>query len=473
MEFGEGFEEDDSPAIVTRAGPPAGAANVSLEAREAEEPTPTTAASTARPEATSTTRRPVLLEAEEGRLATDGPASSYNGPSSSSATAPRNGQGGTYTPALGQSHNAQPEPISLLDDDETPSSHGQLSAGSSGHARPTALFSNRSLPSPSMHTQTNGYSHPHTGTYGGTPTSSAGTPLFSPHTGIPYSPGAFSQMNARYASVVPGASLAAQPGNYYYGQPYHTAPPSYTALNQAVASSSRQQYGSSQAGHVQLSRTSSGVVIDLTEGDEEAGQSSDDDVTITAEKIPLKPPKEELSDDNDDLQVVREKTSEKNAPLCIGQLTGVALILYPIPELRQAPDSPSSPLHVALLRTTPVMKPNGTKDETIKLYSSPAGINFGVVEQRLANVLGPMLTRDNKRGLGIWIEAWVVRTAEKSVSKHTHSGKMVADLAIIAIYATSCHALVLSSSYRSSYQFSIGEERRVPRTSNFLRPSNA
>ena len=224
-------------------------------------------------------------------------------------------------------------------------------------------------------------------------------------------------MNASYAAVVPGASLASYGNNYYYGQPYHTAP-SRAPHASTAAGSSRPQHASAQSSHAQLSRTSSGAVIDLTENDEDGAQSSDDEVTITAEKMPLKPPKDEGSDADDDLQVVGEKTSERNAPLCIGQLTGVALILYPIPELRQTPEAPNTPLQVALLRTSPTVKANGVKDETIKLYSSVAGTNFGVVEQRLANVLGPMMTRDNKRGLGIWIEAWVVRTSEKSVSVH-------------------------------------------------------
>jgi hypothetical protein len=63
----------------------------------------------------------------------------------------------------------------------------------------------------------------------------------------------------------------------------------------------------------------------------------------------------------------------------------------------------------------PRQNSSGHRDETIKLYGGQTKTNFGVMEHRLANVLGPMMTRDNQRGLGIWIEGWVMRTPDRSV----------------------------------------------------------
>lgn len=153
---------------------------------------------------------------------------------------------------------------------------------------------------------------------------------------------------------------------------------------------------------------------------------SDDEVKISSEKLHLKAPEEE----DDDLEIIGERPNEATNPVCIGQLSGVALILYPIAELCPPPRektllpataaNPSSgiappPLPVALLRTTQNM-PSSNGNETIKLYSAQTSENFGVVEHRIANVLGPIMTRDNKRGMGVWVEAKVIRTRERSVS---------------------------------------------------------
>lgn len=193
------------------------------------------------------------------------------------------------------------------------------------------------------------------------------------------------------------------------------------------------------------SRTSSGsAIIDLTEQDDnDTGSASnneygtgangstsvnsggsDDEIKISSEKLHLKAPEDE---EDDELELVGERPNEATNPVCIGQLSGVALILYPIPELCPPKDqsgTPSNaasslaappPLTVALLRTTPNM-PSANGNETIKLYSAQTSENFGVVEHRIANVLGPIMTRDNKRGMGVWVEAKVIRTRERSVS---------------------------------------------------------
>jgi hypothetical protein len=144
-------------------------------------------------------------------------------------------------------------------------------------------------------------------------------------------------------------------------------------------------------------------------------------VTVKAEKIPA--PKAEEDEDNDDLQIVSETKTEATAPICIGQITGVALILYPIAELTNVPPAntaaalahPPPPMRILMMRSSQQFH-NGLSNETVKLYSANSKENFGVLEHRLANVLGPLMTRDNRRGRGIWMEAWVLRTRERSVS---------------------------------------------------------
>lgn len=235
---------------------------------------------------------------------------------------------------------------------------------------------------------------------------------------------------------VPG--LAGSGGSYRIGAP--TQAPSASTYSYAGNSQSNRQLG-------QQSRSNgSSAIIDLTEFDdndtgsasnnEYGGAStsvnsgaSDDDIKISSEKLHVKAPEE---DEDDDLELVGERPNEATNPVCIGQLSGVALILYPIAELcpqREKtlfpPTSSSSsssssltappPLSVALLRTTSQM-PSSNGNETIKLYSAQTWENFGVVEHRIANVLGPIMTKDNRRGMGVWVEAKVMRTKERSVS---------------------------------------------------------
>ena len=100
-------------------------------------------------------------------------------------------------------------------------------------------------------------------------------------------------------------------------------------------------------------------------------------------------------------------------PVCIGQLVVTALVLYPIPYLNHHssgmstdPNMPSESDDFApvRLRYDPLAKErSATGDETIHIltpqtkYGDGAdeklfgGDNFGVVEQRVATVLGPML----------------------------------------------------------------------------------
>ncbi|KAH8119928.1 SNF2 family N-terminal domain-containing protein [Phellopilus nigrolimitatus] len=93
-------------------------------------------------------------------------------------------------------------------------------------------------------------------------------------------------------------------------------------------------------------------------------------------------------------------------PVCIGQLTVTALVLYPVSYLQpqgaitghanEAADWAS----VRLQHDSTIKQRNPNADETIHIKTPPtriatgetlAGENFGVVEQKVATVLGPML----------------------------------------------------------------------------------
>ncbi|KAF8519105.1 SNF2 family N-terminal domain-containing protein [Hysterangium stoloniferum] len=95
-------------------------------------------------------------------------------------------------------------------------------------------------------------------------------------------------------------------------------------------------------------------------------------------------------------------------PVCIGQLTVTALVLYPTPYVNHRPPDPSNPdcdeFAAVRLRYDPLAKERSpTAEETIHISTpqtktgegaderSFGGDNFGVVEQKVASVLGPML----------------------------------------------------------------------------------
>lgn len=123
-------------------------------------------------------------------------------------------------------------------------------------------------------------------------------------------------------------------------------------------------------------------------------------------------------EEEEDLIIVNEY------PICIGQLTSLALILYPLPELNIPPavpvdlhPGPILPVHVYRAQ-----KVTSGINETLKLLTPKSQQVFGMVEQKAANVLGPLLgdgysgTGVVKGSLGkIWCEAAVVRRPERNV----------------------------------------------------------
>ncbi|KAH7106756.1 SNF2 family N-terminal domain-containing protein [Auriculariales sp. MPI-PUGE-AT-0066] len=95
-----------------------------------------------------------------------------------------------------------------------------------------------------------------------------------------------------------------------------------------------------------------------------------------------------------------------NTPVCIGQLTVTALVLYPVDYLKIDPRAlPPNPLadewaSVRLRCEDPDKRKNG--EETIHIHVPQirlpdgqvcGGEGFGVVEQKVANTLGPMLAK--------------------------------------------------------------------------------
>lgn len=125
-----------------------------------------------------------------------------------------------------------------------------------------------------------------------------------------------------------------------------------------------------------------------------------------------------------------------DTPICIGQLSSLALILYPVAELQPPPvappvistasgqpiprpPAPQAPLPVHIYRGTK----QGT-NETLKLLTPRLNEPFGVMEHNVANVIAPLLG-DGFSGTGVqaksnpgqkvWCEASVVRRGERNV----------------------------------------------------------
>lgn len=135
--------------------------------------------------------------------------------------------------------------------------------------------------------------------------------------------------------------------------------------------------------------------------------------------------------EEDDDEIIVDDT-----PICIGQLTTVALILYPIPEIQLPSQSSSSsgsfapptsvtpPLRVHIWRE----QPQG-HNQTLKLLTTRGKETFGVMEHKVANVLAPLLGEGlvgtgvagkgegrGPDGAKVWCVANLIRRGEKNVS---------------------------------------------------------
>ena len=121
------------------------------------------------------------------------------------------------------------------------------------------------------------------------------------------------------------------------------------------------------------------LFVDLTHDDDDPMHSNVIDLTRSPSPPPLLPPK---------------------TPFCIGQLTVTALVLYPLPYLAQGPTFPDEWAPVRLQHEHNPNKPGGS--ETIHIISPNVRVStgdiiqgevFGVVEQKVATALGPMMTK--------------------------------------------------------------------------------
>lgn len=131
-----------------------------------------------------------------------------------------------------------------------------------------------------------------------------------------------------------------------------------------------------------------------------------------------------------------------DTPICIGLLTSLALVMYPVPEVQPVPlprsvthDAQGNPLPPSSLPATlpqPPLSvhilrgPSQNGNETLKLLTPRSHEIFGVMEHKVANVLGPLLGA-GYAGTGVqigsyggngkvWCEASVVRKGEVNVS---------------------------------------------------------
>jgi len=117
-------------------------------------------------------------------------------------------------------------------------------------------------------------------------------------------------------------------------------------------------------------------------------------IDLTASRTPSPPPRPSFAE------------TPPNTPVCIGQVTVTALVLYPVDYLKIDPTAtPPNPLAdewapVRLRCEDPEKRKNG--DETIHIHVPQlrlpdgqirGGEGFGVVEQKVANVLAPMLSK--------------------------------------------------------------------------------
>lgn len=100
----------------------------------------------------------------------------------------------------------------------------------------------------------------------------------------------------------------------------------------------------------------------------------------------------------------KQRKDTRKDVICIGELQVTALVLYPIPYLVSAPTPVPREEYVSvrLIYDAAVKKRSRVNEETIRItaptFKGPTGEHvggedFGVVEQRVANVLGPLMSK--------------------------------------------------------------------------------
>ena len=158
-------------------------------------------------------------------------------------------------------------------------------------------------------------------------------------------------------------------------------------------------------------------VIDLTEDDDIKIDSDDHKPVVIVD-----------DDDDDDDDVVEEKP--KSTYVCIGQLSCNALVLYPPKEFAQQHAQPPQQPGQQSLTLLPVQMYRGahaSKDgkHSVRLVTMRTREDFGFVEHRYAEILGPLLgegvfghgvNSTATRGARLWLRASVVKPASESLT---------------------------------------------------------
>lgn len=242
-------------------------------------------------------------------------------------------------------------------------------------------------------------------------------------------------------------------------QPQRLPPTNLQASNGALRPNfpPRETFGSSAGvGGTSGSQSTSfrdSAVVDLTLSESESD----------SESSKPKPKKEGNDIDEDEIEFVGHVPGIRpdDTPICLGQISSLVLILYPIEDIT-SPSVPGpsgqiprpNPLAPPQLQPVPVLihraVPQGA-NETLKVSVPRTGEIFGVIEHRVANVIGSLLLGEEgeqggspggsnlvraarkvqdvawegrKRGEfgakpgrpGIWIECTVLKRGERSVS---------------------------------------------------------
>lgn len=158
--------------------------------------------------------------------------------------------------------------------------------------------------------------------------------------------------------------------------------------------------------HNPLSRHSSATDVSLTNPNQRLQQQQHRQI-IDLTNSPSPPPQAPVNHYQSQSHPQSSADIPPKTPVCIGQLTVTALVLYPVnylqPSYSSTPNPESEWGPVKLHYDAMAKAKNPASQETIHILTPPMikqgaapgqvspGENFGVVEQKVASVLGPML----------------------------------------------------------------------------------
>ncbi|KAK4055462.1 hypothetical protein OIV83_000008 [Microbotryomycetes sp. JL201] len=458
-EFANGFFEDDDPQIVAVSAPPSSAA---LGGPSAKTDTPT------QPGLVDLTRSPKIphsrdnrpklgaldaLESwlgEDSQLVASPQASHHPGggawlsPGTASTLPKRSPGTSTLMAGAFQSALSLHSPNSSISR-ARPMTHLQ-SAQQQSFAPFATSSSSQSAPVASTSSDGRGFAHFATGLAPTPPHHSSNTSTHAPLP-VQQSNNATSSSNkpAARVPVIKTAAAARVPSSSLPGQP-SSASASTSSQPQPQSKGSLKDYYRMQSANVSAkmnslaeqglipprARTLSGGYPGSTNAVASSSKPKQTFGTTSPERPQTKDMIDLTGDDNassdsDDI-IVDDKI------VCIGQLTSLALILYPVRELvpepakdatgmplpdhlqATAPALPQPPLPVHILRAD-----KSGHNETLKLITPGRREVLGCMEHKVANVLGPLLG-DGWSGTGItpeikgkvWCEASIVRRGERN-----------------------------------------------------------